>query len=230
MHLADMHYPLHPLNRPPQVIDARGGVLGHGRRKVAIVGAGHGAREAPLDDPEWIVWALNCVPPLSEGRLRCDLWWEMHQREAQTADDLRWIAACPVPIMVPDDLMDASPRAVRYPIERAEAEYGNYWACTFAYQLAYAGLCDVTDVGLYGVELAWGTPRERTVEWACVSWWMGRLEGEGIRFHQPEKSCLGRHPARYGLEYRREIDDVAGYIEKFERDILRRHTHAGMGG
>lgn len=234
MHLADAYPSLthSPLNAAEP----------NGRRKVCIYGAGLGKNEAPLDDPEWSVWALNLVPPIDKlGRLRCDLWFDIHQRKAQTADDLRWIAMCPVPIYVPPDLADASPRAVAYPLDEVEETLrSRYWTCTFAYQIALAmhfnatakvpaynhtrgdsalEPCDecrthldaqrlVTDIGLYGVELAFGTERERTVEWACTAYWIGRAQQSGIRIHTPRRSLLGRHFARYGFEYTEEIDAV----------------------
>jgi hypothetical protein len=214
MHLVDRRLTWSPLNRPPEILNAREGRLQwNGARKVVIYGAGLGRSEAPLDDPSWIVWALNVIPPLDRlGRVRSDCWWDIHQRRAQSADDLRWIASCPVPILVPDDLLDASPNAVRYPIERVKRDVADGpFACTFAYQIAYALLEGFTDIGLYGVELAYGTMRERTVEYASVSWWMGYAEAKGVTFHLPARSRLGTHRFLYGLEYDDEISDVKAY-------------------
>ena len=214
------------------------------RRKICIYGAGLGKDEAPLDDPEWSVWSLNLVPPIdSKGRLRCDFWFDLHQRKAQTKDDLRWIAACPVPIYLPPDLIDASPRAIRFPIDEIEeALRSKYWAVSFAYQIAlvmYENWCRLpsiepryTDLGLYGVELAWGTERERTVEWACASYWLGRAQQSGIRIHTPvrEQSLLGQHFARYGFEYQEEIDAVNLYVGKVDwEDDDRRESDDWRG-
>lgn len=233
MHLAHKTLTYSPNNRSMRIVDARDGVVRmhpNPRRKVAIVGAGYGKDEAPYDDPEWEVWALNvCGAWDSEGRLRADRWFELHQAKAQSDDDMLWIAKCPFPIYVPDDLMHASPNAVRFPIEMLERSYGDYWACTFAYQMALALFEDFTDVGLYGVELAWGTERERTVEWACVSWWAAYLEAKGVRMHFPAKSCLGRHPYRYGLEYDEEIAAVKRYLSKLSTVDAARDW-IGMGG
>ena len=234
------------------------------RRKVCIYGAGLGKHEAPLDDPSWEVWSLNLVPPLdSRGRLRCDKWFDLHQRKAQTKDDLRWIAACPVPIYLPPDLMDASPRAIRFPLEEIEkALKSKYWAVSFAYQIALVmyenwkwadsvidgakatdlvveDVCEkamsnmpYTDLGLYGIELAWGTERERTVEWACASYWLGRAQQSGLRIHTPvkEQSLLGQHYARYGFEYQEEIDAVNLYVGKVDwEDDDRRESDDWKG-
>lgn len=222
------------------------------RRKVAIIGAGRGKELAPYDAPDWEVWALNVVGAWdAQGRLRADRWWEMHEAKAQTADDMAWISKCPFPIYLPPrfaaralppeghvivDTVDgqrwagAIPNAVAYPLERLERKFGaSYWACTFAYQMALALDEGFTDVGLYGVDLAWGTERERTVEWACVSYWLGFLRAHGVRVHMPEGCNLGRHPFRYGVEYTEEIEAVKGYLAKTETlEALR--TRVGMGG
>lgn len=221
-HLADRTLALSPLN----------GVKG--RRKVAIIGAGLGFKEAPLDDPEWDIWTCNLVAPLdSAGRLRADRWFDIHQREAQSADDLRWIGSCPVPIYLPPDLLDAGRTPMVYPLAAIEAEFGvSYWACTFAYQIALVLYENAraarpaarpwTDLGLYGVELAVGDERERTVEWANTSYWLGQAEARGLRLHRPEWSMLGRHLARYGFEYAKEAglvkDYVAGELFKYAEE------------
>lgn len=185
------------------------------RTKLCIYGAGRGKHEAPLDDPTWEVWALNLVPPLdSQGRLRADVWFDLHQRCAQTEDDMRWLRMCPFPLYVPPDLEDVSPRAIHYPLTAIEDAYGEYWACTFAYQIALAlWMGCFTDIGLFGVELAWGTRRERSVEWANTCYWLGRAEERGLMIHLPTDSMLGRHVGRYGFEYLAEKNEVRLYTD-----------------
>ncbi len=245
MHLAHRPLVMSPVNAKMAIQDARLGYVstaaGEPRRnKVAIVGAGHYRDEAPYDDPEWEVWALNvCSSWDNQGRLRADRWFEIHEAKAQSTDDMEWIRKCPVPLYLPpafaEPFLDGRaatvvvdtpntegglawrgsiPNAVRFPLERLEAAYGGYWACTFAYQMALALNEGFTDVGLYGVELAWGTARERTVEWACVSWWCGYLEAKGVTMHYPNRCSLGRHPFRYGIEYDEEIVAVNRYLQK----------------
>jgi hypothetical protein len=183
-----------------------------------LYGAGHLRNQAPLDDPDWEVWALNlCTPLDAAGRLRADVWFDLHQRVAQTPDDLRWIAACPAPIYVPPDLCDASANAVAYPLAEVEALLGSYFTCTFAYQIALVIYeRRATDLALYGVELAYGTLRERTVEWACTAYWLGRAVSAGVRLHLPDRSTLCQHfdRLRYGFDYVAELDAVKDYTDK----------------
>jgi hypothetical protein len=215
MHLADREFAHSPLNDPPEVLDRYSADFDWGsRRKVLIYGGGLGKREAPLDDPGWSVWAINLIPPLDwRGQLRADLWFDLHQRGAQTEDDMRWISGCPFPIVVPPDLMDATERAVEFPLTRIRSEFPNApLACSFAYQIALALSEGFKEIGLFGVELAYGSPRERTVEWASVNWWLGLAEGRGVKIHRPLNSRLGRHPRLYGLEYDEEIKDTRHYL------------------
>lgn len=237
VHLADQEIEWSPLNCAEYTLDVAAGVIEEmpAKTKVCIVGAGHGAKEAPLEDPEWSVWALNTVAPFdSKGRVRADRWFELHQRCAQSEDDMRWLAKCPIPCYVPPDLVNVNPMFVRFPLEKLEVEFGTYWCCTFAYQIALAMHEGIKDIGLYGVELAYGTERERTVEWANVSWWMGFGESRGVRFWLPHYSRLGTHSHRYGLDYVAEKEQTEKYIELIHAidDEREKHDRAleGMGG
>lgn len=228
-HLAHLDFHLSPLNRPPAILDAANGVLAPStRKKVCIYGAGKGKMEAPLDDDAWEVWALNLCPPLDlAGWVRCDRWFDIHQRKAQSADDLLWIAACPVPIYVPVDLLDAGPNCVRFPLERLQ--WGPF-ACTFAYQIALALAEGFTEIGLHGVELPYGTERERTFEWASVNWWIGFAQARGVRFHLPSETLLGHHPCLYGLEYdmeKRAVEDHLTLLRQWDEMDSRRKSVGG---
>lgn len=201
------------------------------RTKVALVGCSVGRDEAPLDDPTWEVWSLNVSPTFdSQGRLRVDRWFDLHQRCAQTPEDLLWISGCPVPIYVPDDLLNASPNAVRYPIEAVEADLGvSYFTSTFAYWLALVLHERVaTEVGLYGVELALGSIRERTVEASGVAYWLGRATERGLRVHVPRQTTLASHPFRYGLEYEAEKAAVEAYSDETAYIASRYRAERGL--
>lgn len=225
-HLAYRVYAPSPHNRGLQVIDHRVVERDDRRYKVAILGTAPSKQLAPLADPDWEVWALNLSAPIdTRGLLRCDRWFDIHQRLAQSDDDLRWIARCPVPLYVPDDLVEAGPTCVRYPIESVERNLRrSYWACTFAYQIALAIELRFGAIGLFGIDLHRGTERERTVEWACLSWWCGYAEAHGIRLEIPEGTWLGYHPARYGLEYDVEIESVQYYVDRMREAALPDET------
>jgi len=244
-HIADMHFERSPYNAATAIVDARSGLVRctPPRTKVALIAASIGREFAPYDDPDWEVWALNAVPSVDRlGRLRADRWFEMHVRSAQSEADMRWITRCPVPIYLPphwaervinqaDTLPESErvPNAVRYPLEAVESNFAGYFTCTFAYQLALALLEGFTHIGLYGVELAYGTMRERSVEWACVSWWLGYAEAKGVTIELPPSSRLGRSRYRYGIEYDAEKRDVERYCALMV-EVDKRRAAEGIGG
>lgn len=239
-----------PYNAEVHVVDARAGIVRATPRrdKVALIGASSGKVYAPYDDPEWEVWSLNAVPSLDRfGRLRVDRWFEMHVVAAQNERDMEWIERCPVPLYLVPEAADevlrygkltrrfdeittkgyAVKHPVRYPLDAIESQFGSYWACSFAYQIALAVMEGFTDIGIYGAEMCYGDDRERTVEWANVSWWLGFAEGRNINIHLPPGSHLGRHKYRYGIEYYEEKRDVEQYVEMMRR---ARTEQEGMGG
>lgn len=254
-HLARSQYVPSPYNASGRVVGGR--VICEPRRPyVAIVGAGHGKDEAPLEDSHWEVWGLNVVPVVDrKGRFRADRWFELHEMHAQSEDDMLWITqVCPVPIYLPPQEVDCdillpqhlSPcvrdrdglgwingvetNVVPYPLEEVEALYGGgYWACTFAYQVALAMMEGFERIGIFGAELAYGTDRERTVEWANLSYWVGFAEARGIEIHLPAKSRLGRHTHRYGIEYDAEKKATEDYLGLMEH-VSKVRGDLGMGG
>lgn len=233
-----------PYNVQATIVDAREGRVTTGRTKVAIVGAGYGKQFAPLTDDTWEVWALNAVPVIDHAnRLRADRWFEIHARSAQSVDDMKWITTCPFPLYLPpawanrvlDSRVDADmieedvPNAVAYPLDRIEKAWGRYFTCTFAYQIALALDEGFDTIGLYGVELAYGTERERTVEWACVSFWIGLALGLGKHVLLPPGTRLGNHQYRYGIEYDAEKAYVERYLETMRKGDEQSRA-MGMGG
>lgn len=268
--------PRSPYNAPPRIVDPAAGVLAptETRRSVALVGAGVGRGHAPLCDDGWEVWALNAVPVVdSAGRLRADRWFEMHERHAQSAADMRWITACEFPLYLPpawargvlarrscqhergDEQLATNPptyscrrchaplskegaplhdpedvpSAVAYPLAAVEARWGKYFTCTFAYQIALALHEGFGRIGLYGIELKYGTPRERSVEWACVSYWIGLCRGLGVTVDLPPATTLGTHPYRYGVEYDAEKAHVERWLAQAAKwDATQ--ANPGIGG
>lgn len=241
MHLADRFAEYHqsPLNSPTKIVDGR--AVTTPRKKVLIYGAGFFREDAEklLKDDSWEVWAINLIPPLTTSLLpprilvRADRWFDIHQRKAQTKDDIRWIGMCPYPIYLPPDLVDASPNGVLYPLEEIEAKFRiSYWACTFAYQIALAIHEGFEEIGLYGVELAYGTQRERSLEFANVAFWLGMAFARGVVIHTPDRqgSRLMQHPGRYGFEYTEELEAVKKYSDFMDEgdDARREMKESGM--
>lgn len=171
--------------------------------KVAILGAGPSYRLAPLGDPAWEVWGCNSLWRMGrrDDVFLASRWFELHPRAVNTDEEVEAVLRCPVPIYVLDPAeWPAAPHIRRFPLE-AVLEIGDYYTCTFAYQIALAIYEDASSIGLYGVSLEHGSVRERVVERACVEWWLGYAEGRGVEVVLPADSGLARAPYRYGYDY-----------------------------
>ena len=211
------------------------------RTKVAICGSG-GVCMMPWNDPEWECWAINNFWETardSRGRLAASRWWEQHQifpdttgRHAghiiQNDNDMQWIRECPVPIYTTEPFPD-NPRAVVWPVEYYARKYRDYFTCTFAYQICQAYDEGFKEIMVCGLELLNGTKREATVESSCVNYWLGFVEGRGMKVTIPprravhtrdgsyiEEQFLLTHPYRYGHDYWCESDFVKEYVSRWD--------------
>jgi len=169
------------------------------RKKVAIVGfATNTLHLVPWNDPEFEIWGLN------QGYMHChrraDRWFEMHQKEStadvRDPDYLTWLSRCPIPIYMTETQREI-PNSVRYPIEEA-CKYANrdYFTSSPAFMLALAGMEGFEEIHLYGINLAIGD--EYFFEKACAEYWIGFLEGKGVRVYVPKASSLLKQFRRYG--------------------------------
>jgi len=210
------------------VLDAEQGIVEcrPRRRKVAIVGAGPGREYAPYTDSAWECWSLNEIAQRDAQRH-----FELHPLEVQSARDLAALERITIPCYVLDDpalwkmpftiasnggtvSFAGVPHPVRYPLERLRAAgFREYFTCTFAYQCALAILDGFEEIGLWGVSLHLGTPRERLLERACVDYWIGFAEGRGIKV--VEDSGCARRPYLYGYDYDAEKEEGDRAVARF---------------
>ena len=184
------------------IVDAAAGIVRYDppRTKVGIIGAGFGRNNAPWSDPAWVLFGLNQI-----AQKRATTWFELHPRAVQSERDLAFLRACPTPCYVLDleEWDGLIPAAVQFPLDRLRAAgFREYFTCTFAYQCALAILDGFEEIGLWGVSLHLGTPRERLLERACVDYWIGFAEGRGITVS--EDSGCARRPYLYGYDYEDE--------------------------
>lgn len=190
-------------------IDAKDGIVEYfpTRKKVAIVGAGWGRGQAPYEDPEWVVYALNEI-----AQVRFDAHWEMHPRAVQNDREMEWLAQCKTPCYVLDlaEWDGWIPGAVEYPLERVlDVTKGRrYFTSTFSFQTALAIADGFEEIGLWGVELALGSTRERLVENPCLEYWLGLAEGRGVKVTIPEGGTLLRREYLYGYQYHEELSTI----------------------
>jgi len=217
------------------------------RRKVAICGAG-GTHSTPWDDPSFECWAMNNFWQAardSKGRIAASRWFEQHQifptssgahagEAIQNDNDMAWLLQCPVPLYTTEPF-PANPLATVWPIEYYAKKYRDYFTCTFAMQIVQAFDEGFEELHVHGLELHRGTKREATVEAACVAYWLGFVEGRGMRVVIPSRPAtihpilgvqepempqwLLLHPYRYGHEYWEEKDWVLSYIRRWDEKL-----------
>lgn len=228
-------YVLSPNIAPLVVRDGRIVYTGQRRKKVAICGSG-GWRVMPWDDPSWECWSLNNFwghAPSADngrmpsrdslGRLAASRWFEFHTPKPPIQDywDMEWLRTCPVPIYVTEPFPE-NKNAVVWPVEYYVQKYGRrYIPCSFVVQILTAFDEGFEELLVCGLELLRGTQRERTVEASGVAYWLGYVEGRGMKVTiaarpdgEPQHLLLS-HPFIYGKEYWEERRWVEGYCKQW---------------
>lgn len=225
-------YTLSPYNVGAYVANGRIVYPGPQRTKVAIWGFGCQSRhDVPFDRADFVIWSINNAWNASrdsQGRLRADTWWEMHNiapdadgkyagRPIQNENDMTWIRSCPVPLFTVEPF-DTNPLAVVWPLDYYARKFRDYFTCTFAYQIATAIDWGFEEIHLFGLQLLLGTKREATVESSCVNYWLGLAEGKGVKVVVPpdDQFLLGHGGLHYGADYWSEASFVLDYIRRWD--------------
>jgi hypothetical protein len=217
-------YTLSPFNAQTKIIGDGLVTCEPRRSKVAITGAAKSMSSLPWNDPAWEIWGLNNFWNSmrdTEGRLRADRWFEIHPPSPpiQNEHDMSWLRSCPVPIYTTEPFPE-NRNAVVFPVQRIGDKYRNYFSCTFAYQIALAIDEGFKEIAVHGLELAFGTQRECTVERACVNYWLGLAEGKGMKVTIPQDDFVLSHWARYGFDYHEEAEVVKTYASTLKDRVV----------
>ena len=182
--------------------------------KVAIIGSSRSNEDAPYENKEWTIWAMN------EMELeRYDEMWELHplNTEVQNEREIEILRNCEKRVFVLD-AKEAEEIGIKhfreYPLNEIlqESWSMDYFTCTMAYQIAYAIYVGYQVIGLWGLNMDIGSPRERTVESACIQAWLGIAKGRGIEVIWNEHPCKRR--LRYGYDYWDEITTIDNWLYK----------------
>ena len=198
-------------------------VIDKRREHVAIIAANHSYANAPFNNPDWEIWGCNSLWNYCRdqfGDFRADRWFELHPLSVQTKEEMKAIESCPVPIYLLEP--SSSPKSIEYPLGDVLLHFPyNYFTCTFAYQIALAMHEGFKTIGLFGVDLDTGTARERTVEKACVEFWMGLALGSGVRIALHDQSKLAHQDNLYGYRYHDEMQEVNDVVDGIVFERLR---------
>lgn len=83
------------------------------------------------------------------------------------------------------------PAMIPYPLPQIVAKYNSlYFSTTPPYAAAYAGLIGVEEVYLYGMDYTWPGVAGAEGGRGCMEYWVGRLQGMGVRVKVHETSSL----------------------------------------
>lgn len=133
----------------------------------------------------------------------CTRTFQIHPPEILTDSETRWLKKAHVPIYTLKDERKTNPRSVVYPYARVEALVGRGpITCSFDHMLALAIAEGFTDIGLSGIDLQIGTPRERLMEHVGVAYWIGLAVGRGISVRN--MGMVLHFPYTYGKDYQKE--------------------------
>lgn len=185
--------------------------------KIAIIGGGPTAADAPWKDRSWQFWGCNDLH--ETFRVIPDLWFEIHERRTPglTEDELYKIKTVLSPVMMAKREADV-PLSVQYP--EALSRSGPM-TCTFCYMLAMAVDQRPTAIGLWGVELT-GSARELSVERSGLWYWIGVAQGQGIRV--VGDTTAWAYPYRYGIDYWDEVGYARRTVDRLAQAIKRKHV------
>lgn len=194
------------------------------KTKMAIVGGSASRDFAPYDDPEWEIWGCNEME-----YKRFDIMFELHPMSVQNEKELEYLRNCEKPVYVLNE-NDALAHGltepiIQYPYDEIQKQPWAmpYFCCTMAYQIALAIHKGYQAIGLWGLRMDIGSPRERTVESACIQHWLGVAKGMGIEVIWDEHPAVNRFI--YGYNYHIEIENVDSWLYQ-----LAIHTIYRLGG
>ena len=195
------------------------------RNKLVILGCGKSSAKAPYQDDEYEIWSLNEYEPE-----RYDLMFEMHPMDVQNERELEFLKNCKMPIYVLEET-PLVPTGIVYPLKKILAHPWSipYFTCTMAYEMALAIHLGFEEIELWGLNMDEGSPRERTVESACLQYWCGIATGKGIKVRWDEHPYYCRY--NYGYDYHTEKWCIENWLCRLlTYTIYRLGRTASMGG
>lgn len=201
---------------PPVPPEATGG------RKVCILGFTESKREAPWGDPSWEFWGINDLHNSVEWQ-RCHRWYNLHDLASikqQPVHD-NWLRQAQIPVYMWDHY-DEYPTSLRFPKDEVIDLIGRrYFTNTIAWLIGHALLEGVTEIAVYGVDMAQGT--EYASQRPSCEYLLGIAEGRGVRVHIPGSSDLLKAAGLYGAEPQ---SDLLYKLKDREKNLLERRAEA----
>ena len=177
-------------------------------RKIAIYGSHEASLvDAPWDDDSWEHWGH--ASSRAWYRRELDRYFDLHPRACwsrggkKTSLYPKWLKRNTVPIYM-QDKFDEIPASIRYPKGRVLTEFSfahhrHHFRNQVAWMVALALIEGVDTIGLWGIE--YGTRSEYQIQRGSCEYWLGLLDGRGVKVVLPEQCTLLNDPRRlYGYE------------------------------
>jgi hypothetical protein len=130
-------------------------------RKVALVGTAPSSKYAPVSDPSWQIWGVGAR---GEHITRADRWFELHRLDGESpswARDWRelmktWSQETPIWMFYPEP--DLGPHIIQMDPKPLSEKFGAFFmTSSFSWMMAQAIEEGFTEIGLWGVDMEYGT-------------------------------------------------------------------------
>lgn len=191
-------------------VAAPGSGVSRPERKIAIVGFTASRLAAPWGQPDWEIWICNNLwkfAPAGWHRL-----YDLHDTDTITSDTEHTaflagqvckhmdgsevhIGDRPVAVWQP---RPDWPTSRAFPKDYATEAFGRYFTNSISWMIAHALLENVTELHVYGVDMATGT--EYAAQRPSCEYMLGVAAGMGVNVYIPPESDLLKVAAMYGAE------------------------------
>lgn len=204
----------------------------HKIRRVALLGFGDPGDFDPHESKRhsaWECWGANYAPRWTEERgVKWSRFYQLHPWETADPYEIAWAKWCrknhiPVYVFWPHHTQwkqHATAWVTKaYPYTNIRSTFlwkgrgrrhvhDGFFASSWSYMVAHALYERVAEIGLFGVRLHEGSPRERLVEYPALLWWLGVAHGQGVQVTIQQGSDLMAYPHLYGRDYIEEVEWV----------------------
>ena len=191
-------------------------------KKIAIIGFTASKDEAPWSDPDFELWICNNLWKLCptnwdrlydlhdakdavkdkehDGFLRGQKQKHVNGQDVQLGDRELYVF----------EPQEDWPKAKEFPRKEITEKLGRYFTNSIAWMIAHALLEGVTELHIYGVDMATGG--EYSAQRPSCEYMIGVATGAGVNVYIPPQSDLLKSSAMYGAE-----DDSALHAKMTER-------------
>lgn len=173
--------------------------LARPEKKVAIIGFTATRDEAPWSDPTFEKWACNNLHMHLRPDQKWDRLYDLHDYKTISSDKPHeaFLRTCDKPVYVWEPRPEW-PTSIAYPKDAVLASFGTYQTNSISWMIGAAILEGVTELHIYGVDLAQGT--EYSQQRPSCEHMIGIAQGRGVKIHIPLTSDLLKTGALYGVD------------------------------